>query len=195
VVDGVKFFNFDFGTAAGIGSCSHCFHGAATDSGAREVKFRNLQWDDATVPRRLWFQTPWHAIYKDLDGSLTGLGPNTWATPYKQHHEVPECTTNLEVYDGVICDSTAELRRVVFYSAKPTNIFNGMHMNVLLYDDDILGAQSSVADYELDRSMYSRIEYKMKLNPMSSWPSPYITGHKYKVSWGGSGLDFTDMRI
>jgi len=195
VIDGVKFFSYDFGTAAGIGSCSHCWHPSATDSGAREVKMRNLIWDDATVPRRLRFQTPWHAIYKDLDGSLTGLGPDTWATPYKEHFEVPECTTSLDIHDGVICDSTNQMRRVVFYDAKNIAIFEGMHMNVLLYDDEILGAQTSVEDYKLDRSKYSRIEYKDKQNPVKSWPSPYLTGHKYKVSWGGSGLDFDQMKI
>mmetsp|Transcript_29266 Transcript_29266/g.28408 ORF Transcript_29266/g.28408 Transcript_29266/m.28408 type:complete len:136 (-) Transcript_29266:3369-3776(-) len=35
----VDFYNFNESTDAAIGSCSHCFHGAATDSGARTVTF------------------------------------------------------------------------------------------------------------------------------------------------------------
>lgn len=37
-IKGVKFFNFNWNNAAGLGTCSHCFHPAATDSGARTVR-------------------------------------------------------------------------------------------------------------------------------------------------------------
>jgi hypothetical protein len=49
----VRFYNYDFNNAAALGSCSHCFSEPATDSGARETKFENLQFDDLTVPRRI----------------------------------------------------------------------------------------------------------------------------------------------
>jgi len=151
VVDGARFYYLDFQGAAALGSCSHCFHGAATDSGARTVKFLNLEFDE-TVPRRIAYQTPWQAIYNDLDGSLTGLGPNSWATPDYTRHHVPECTVSLETHGGVICDSTSQVRRMAFYGATRTHIFDGMHMSVLLYDDEVLEAQSSIEDYLLDRS-------------------------------------------
>lgn len=79
-VNNVKFYNFNFNNAAGLGSCSHCFHAAATDSGARTVKFSGLFWDDATVPRRIRYQYPDRAIFLDTDNTLTGLGAGTWAT-------------------------------------------------------------------------------------------------------------------
>jgi len=78
----VRFFNYNWNKASGIGSCSHCFHPQATDSGARHVTFEKLYWDPTTTPRRVWYQFPEKAIYFDLDGSLTGKGPNSWATPY-----------------------------------------------------------------------------------------------------------------
>ena len=34
-VKNVKFYNFDKTGYAALGSCSHCFHPASTDSGAR----------------------------------------------------------------------------------------------------------------------------------------------------------------
>jgi hypothetical protein len=34
-IEGAKFYNFDWKESAALGDCSHCFHGAATDSGAR----------------------------------------------------------------------------------------------------------------------------------------------------------------
>ena len=36
-IKGVQFHNFDWGESAALGTCSHCFHPAATDSGARTV--------------------------------------------------------------------------------------------------------------------------------------------------------------
>jgi hypothetical protein len=73
-VDGTSFYNFDFGKSAALGSCSHCSHPAATDSGARTTTFSNLYFDDSTVPRRILYGYPFMAIFLDLDGTLTGLG-------------------------------------------------------------------------------------------------------------------------
>ena len=36
-IDGTKFYNFDFNSAASLGDCSHCFHPASTDMGARTI--------------------------------------------------------------------------------------------------------------------------------------------------------------
>lgn len=44
-VDGVSFYNFDFANSAAIGTCSHCFHPAATDSGGRTLQVKNLYID------------------------------------------------------------------------------------------------------------------------------------------------------
>jgi len=88
VVKNVKFYNFDFNNAAALGSCSHCFHPAATDQGARTVTFSNLFFDSATVPRRIRYGYPYKAIFFDTDGTLTGLGPNTWATYHRLTHSI-----------------------------------------------------------------------------------------------------------
>ena len=90
-VKNVNFYNFDNGVQAALGSCSHCFHPASTDSGARTVKFSGLYFD-TTVTRRIIYQYPYKDIFYDLDGTLTGLGAGTWATPYFLHNDQPECT-------------------------------------------------------------------------------------------------------
>lgn len=71
---------------AALGSCSHCFKQChnSTDSGARTVKFSNIYFD-SSVTKKIRYQFPYRAIYQDLDGTLTGLGPNTWATPGWNH--------------------------------------------------------------------------------------------------------------
>ena len=48
-VEDVKFYNFNFNNAAGMGTCSHCWHDANTDSGARTIIVSGLYFDDATV--------------------------------------------------------------------------------------------------------------------------------------------------
>ena len=50
-VDSVKFYNFDFEGSAAIGGCSHCFHAAATDSGARTVTFKNTYFDSSVIQK------------------------------------------------------------------------------------------------------------------------------------------------
>lgn len=105
VVKNVKFYNFDFGTAAAVGSCSHCFHPAATDSGARTVSFSGLEFYN--VNKRIRYQFPFRAIYYDIDGSLTGEGAGSWATWQFPHLVWPgECRMDAVVFDGVVCNNT-----------------------------------------------------------------------------------------
>ena len=89
-VNGVKFYNFDQPGHWALGSCSHCFHPAATDSGARTISFSRVYFD-ASVNIRIRYQFPFRDIFYDTDGSLTGLGPGTWATPFWPHNVQPEC--------------------------------------------------------------------------------------------------------
>ena len=42
VIKNAKFFNYDWNEAAALGSCSHCFHPAATDSGSRTTTVTGL---------------------------------------------------------------------------------------------------------------------------------------------------------
>ena len=79
-----KFYNYNWNDAAGLGTCSHCFHPASTDSGARTIRVNNLQMDDS-VTLRVSYQYPFRAIFFDETGSLTNLGPNTWHVPYWPH--------------------------------------------------------------------------------------------------------------
>ena len=107
-VHNVKFYNFNKmkgGDRAAIGTCSHCFSAPSTDSGARTLTVKGLSFDSSTTVK-VKYQIPYREIIKDLDGSLTGLGPGSWATAYWKHNEVPECTKNLDVYDGLLCDSS-----------------------------------------------------------------------------------------
>jgi len=112
-------FNFNWGTAAGIGTCSHCFHPASTDSGARTTTFEKMFYDEETVPRRIRYQKHFKAILYDLDGTLTGMGPNSWATPFYEHMDQPGCRKSEERHAGAVCDNSVTIRRIAFHGMKP----------------------------------------------------------------------------
>ena len=137
-IEGTSFYNFESSKSGAIGTCSHCFHGASTDSGGRTVTTTGLKFDDATVPRRINWQFPYREIIHDLDGSLTGLGENSWATPYYPHNMAPGCQRSQEVHGGIICDGTNSIRRIAFYGVTPDGMMTGMNLKFALWNDDII---------------------------------------------------------
>jgi len=140
-VHNVKFYNFDIAGKAAIGSCSHCFATPSTDSGGRTVVFSNLYFDKSVLIK-IRYQEPRREIFYDLDGTLTGLGPKTWTTPYWKHNDQPGCQLQASVYDGLICDSSVEVRRIIFYNYQP-NIFNLFPMKILKFDQSIVGGMNN----------------------------------------------------
>ena len=136
-IDGAKFFNYNWSgrygvKAAAIGDCSHCFHSAATDSGGRQVTVKNIVMD-TTVTKRIRYQFPYHGIWKDEDGGLTGLiGKNTWAVAYKRFNDwAGECYKDLDVYEGHVCENTVQVRRVAFSEIDPSPDFKLQYLKVL----------------------------------------------------------------
>jgi hypothetical protein len=114
------FYNFNFSSSAAIGTCSHCFHPATTDSGSRTMSTSNLTFVD--TPRRILYQEPWREIIHDLDGSLTGMGADSWATFFYPHLNHTNCQHLPEEYDGLVCDSTNQMRRIAFWNYSPWSL-------------------------------------------------------------------------
>lgn len=137
----MKFYNFDIADKAALGTCSHCFSAPSTDSGGRTVTVSGLYFD-SSVKVKIRYQEPWREIFYDLDGSLTGLGPNSYATSFWRHNVQPECKVDLYVFHGIICDNRVQVRRVVFYNYAP-DIFSLMEMKVLPIDDYIIGPMNN----------------------------------------------------
>jgi len=99
----IKFYNFE-GNMVAVETCSHCEHGAATDSGGRTAYFHGVSYNN--VEKKIRYNIPERAILYDDDGSLTGKSPNGVATFYYPHLEDPACDLDEEVYDGIVCDNT-----------------------------------------------------------------------------------------
>ena len=64
-------------------------------------------------------------------------------------------------------------------------------MKFLRYDDDQIAEYGNITDYHKNKKAHSSIFYKTKKAPMKGWAVPFVTGHKYKIHWGLTGLDFT----
>ena len=124
-VDNVRFYNYDWNEASALRDCSHCFFPTSSDSGARTVVVRNLYFD-SSVTQRIRYTFPFKGIWFDETGELTGLGPNTWAMAWHKHNEWPECTTNFQVYDGHVCDSSVQVRRLAFHAYTPESTLKGL---------------------------------------------------------------------
>ena len=69
---------------------------------------------------------------------------------------------------------------------------SGMSMKVLVYDDDLLNSINKT-QYLLNQTNHTSIQFRPELEPMKGWPVPLVTGHKYKISWGDSGIDWLQM--
>jgi len=52
-------------------------------------------------------------------------------------------------------------------------------------------SEDQLEDYLDDRNNYSTKEWKFK--PSKNWAVPFVTGHKYKIHWGLTGIDFEKM--
>ena len=188
-VEGVKFYNFNWNGAAGMGTCSHCWHDNNTDSGARTITVSDLFFDE-TVQQRVFYTVPWRTIFLDKTGGLTGLGPNTWFLAHWKHLLQPECQ---ETIGGIICDDTVQVRRVAFWGL-PNN-FYGMRLKIAKIDNSIVNPMSD-EEYDAyleDQSNYSVVPFKDKKDP-TGWAMPFVTGKKYRLHWE-SGLDFDTMKV
>jgi len=133
-MSGTKFFNYNWNEAAAFMTCSHCWHDANTDSGGRTMTVSDLYLDPATVQKTVLYSTPKQTIFRDLDGTMTGKGPNSWLLPPNKHLLVDSCelkesTNGIEDASSIVCDNTYEARRIAFHGM-PKNFF-GMILKIL----------------------------------------------------------------
>jgi len=128
---------------------------------------------------------------------LTNKGKNTWATPYYLHNLQPECTKDLVLYDGITCDSTVQVRRVAFWAATPSYLFSGMGFKIMKNDDNLFAGMDEAAKtaHIKTKSNFSTIIFKPKLDPVKGWATPFVTGHKYRIHFGMTGINFENLRV
>jgi hypothetical protein len=102
----------------------------------------------------------------------------------------------------VICDDSVEVRSIEFNGYSPGTL-DAMGLKVLPYDDDIISAfnmtinetsnTNELEDYLVDRDNYATFDWKQVDG--KDWATPFVTGHKYKIHWGLTGIDFETMTV
>jgi hypothetical protein len=71
----------------------------------------------------------------------------------------------------------------------------GMAMKVIRWDDELLvengGTLNKTAiEKGANKSEHSSFFFKKAGDPAMGWAIPFVTKHKYKISFGMTGLDF-----
>jgi hypothetical protein len=72
-----------------------------------------------------------------------------------------------------------------------------MSLKVLKWDDSITSVMSETEldTYVKTKSNWDNFNFKFKQNPYSSTTGTFIIGHKYRIHWGQTGIDFDDMKV
>lgn len=119
--------------------------------GARTYSVNNLSFNN--VPKKIKYQFPYKEIIYDIDGSLTGLGSNSWAAAYYPHLLQPECQLQSDEFDGVICNGDVQIRSLIFYDYAP-DAMRMQYFKIARWDDDIKAEitadNSTLFDFEQD---------------------------------------------
>lgn len=84
----------------------------------------------------------------------------------------------------------------MFWDYAPNHLFFGQGMKILKYDDNLFSGMDEAAKiaHIADTTNYATIFWKTKLDPLSSWATPFVTGHSYRIHWGKTGLNFEKMK-
>jgi len=75
------------------------------DVGARTIKSQSLTFFNTTGALRTKFSTPFTHIFHDLDGTLSGLGSDSYVVYDFPHLQTANCFADSANYDGFVCNS------------------------------------------------------------------------------------------
>lgn len=76
----------------------------------------------------------------------------------------PECEVNITTYDGILCNSSVQVRRVAIWNQKPEDIFWNMELKVLKVDQSFLNSMDPIAyiNYFDNSSSYSVLPFRSR---------------------------------
>lgn len=79
----------------------------------------------------------------------------------------------------------------------PSLVYRAMLMKIAPFDDSYTSTLSTTAldTYKSTWSNYSEVFQKDKLSPSNSWAVPFVTGHKYRITWDKGQLNWSLMGI
>jgi hypothetical protein len=72
----------------------------------------------------------------------------------------------------------------------------GMAMKVIRWDDELFAANGEArnkTEYQANKTEHASFFFKKKFDPAMGWAIPFVTNHKYKISFGMTGVDFEQL--
>lgn len=70
-----------------------------------------------------------------------------------------------------------------------------MGLKILRMDDHVLAEHANITEYINNKSNYATINFKEKQDPGNGWATPFVTGKKYKIHFGQTGLDYEKLQF
>jgi hypothetical protein len=67
-----------------------------------------------------------------------------------------------------------------------------MEIRIVPYDDNLWTTPAEKETYLFNKTKYGNIIWK---KDWDTWAAAYVTGHKYKVHWGQTGLDWEQLQL
>ena len=109
-----------------------------------------MYFDEETVGRRIKLGWPYLGIYRDIDGSFGGLGPNSTIAAAWGHNAWPECATNEDPLDcHIVCPWPHNHQRITFYQGTKTPFSAGSKdLHITMFDDEAVAGMSDSEVYE-----------------------------------------------
>eukprot|EP00117_Sycon_ciliatum_P037364 scpid335/ scgid27970/ Fibrocystin-L; Polycystic kidney and hepatic disease 1-like protein 1 len=129
-VTNVTFVNFDTSAQACLRACSHC----KPIQGGYMYQFQGLNFLGSSAQHKAAFKWTYEVLFKDLDGSLTGIVGGTMLPlngllpPDKCNLDVPEAS--LGSVPGAICGADVRFVRMAFNRVTPLTTFSGRTLTV-----------------------------------------------------------------
>ena len=189
-VSNIRFYSFGMANNYLFSSFSANESGSSSmDDGARTSYFEQI-FSDGTETMKVKWNIPRTAIFRDMDGSLTGISGPRWVTPYYPHLLVPECNRNPKWDDGVICNDSVQVRRVFVSDASPNS-------NLFSQALKIFQVNHTLENLNLTNNFYnfSEIKFNEYKDQNNGWAVPFITGYNYLLTFGILGLDFSSISL
>ena len=72
-----------------------------------------------------------------------------------------------------------------------------MGFKILKYDDNLFSSMDEATKiaHVKDKTNFSTMVFKEKSDPGNGWATPFITGHKYRIHFGMTGINFENLKV
>jgi hypothetical protein len=70
-----------------------------------------------------------------------------------------------------------------------------MAIKVLPYDDATIASWGNKTKYIQNKTNHGSYFFTLNKDPKNGWAVPFVTGHKYKIHFGMTGLDYEKLTI